>query len=349
MYTLQTAFRLGFLTLVLCIFSYGAAQAQKETYDIVTYTPPPKYQKQQRENCVVYTFMQMKDSTWCQIIIYKNTKSLGDIDKDFDAEWQELVAGPNKITDTVAKEEVGEAEGWKIMSGSARWTFDQKPAATIMTTCSGHEARVSFVVNTNAARYLQDYENLIASIDLYYPGKAVQQAPVPSGGDNTTEIAGVWVKSGSVNPSYGDAASWGAGGSTKDQYIIHPNGTYEFYSKAFSYSNNQLILVRESGQIRMQGNQMTLIPSYSVVESWSKKDNTDQWGARLSSTPRALETTTYTVTKHYFSGIQEWNLILQTPKKTFRDGEFGQNPNFENAYFFSPASNVNNAIILPKE
>lgn len=346
----QPAFRFSFITLVLFIFSIDAAQAQQETYDIVTYTPPPsKYKKEQKENCLVYTLINMKDSTWSQIIIYKNTRSLGDINKDFDTEWKELVAGPNKIKDSVTKEEVGEAEGWKIMSGSAQWTFDRKPAATILTTCSGYDARVSFVVNTNAARYLQDYENLIGSIDLYHPGKDEKQAPVPSNGDNTAEIAGVWVKSGSVNPGYGDAASWGAGGSTKDQYIIHPNGTYEFYSKAFSYSHNQLILIREAGQIRMQGNQMTLIPTYSVVESWSKKDNTDQWGTKLSSAPRALETATYTVSKHYFSGIQEWNLILQTARKTLRDGEYGQNPAFEQAYFYSPASKVNNAILLPKD
>lgn len=341
-----------FVFLLLSIFTL-AAQAQQVKYDIITHTPPPKYKKENLKNGIVYVMADMKDSTWCQIAIYKNTISLGSVEKDFDADWAEFVVKQYGIRDSPLKEDVQEGDGWQIMSGSVEWVFDRKPAATIVTTITGYKARVTFLVNTNSAKYIQDYENMMATIDLQKPlaagstGGASQNTLAAPTGANTSAVEGVWVKSGSVSPVYGDASSWGASGSTKDQYVFHHNGTYEFYSKMFSYANNQLILVRESGRIFIDGNRLTLEPVSSVVEAWSKKNDTDQWGKLISSQQRPLEKATYTFTRHYFTGIQEWNLILQTPKMTNRDGAYGQNPAFDNAYFYSPASNINTPIKLP--
>lgn len=341
----------GFVFFLVTMFCM-TAKGQQQRYDIVGHVPPVKYQKEFRDNAVLYVFTNIQDSTWCQIAIFKNTVSLGSIDKDFDADWQELVVKQYMIKDSAVKEEVQEADGWQIMSGSVEWMFGQKPVATILTTVTGYNARVSFLVNTNAAKYLQDFVDMMATIDLQKPSSS-STTPIPKqmpaqSGQNTSAVEGVWIKAGSVSPVYGDASSWGASGSTKDQYIFHANGTYEFYSKMFAYSNNQLILVRETGTLVVDGNRLTLDPSFSVVEAWSKKNNTDQWGVLISSVSRPFERTTYTFTRHYFSGIQEWNLILQTQTKTNRDGEFGQNPTFNNAYFYSPASKTNTPIVLPK-
>lgn len=339
---------------IAMIILTGCLQAQQETYDIVTYTPPARYVKEEKDGCIIYKFTNKKDKTWCQIGIYKNTASKGSVEADFDTEWQDIIATTFNVTDTPQKEPVTEANGWKFLSGSAKLLFNNNSVATILTTCTGHHARISFLVITNASRYLEDYEKLMGSIDLYYPGKEpikeeikTTEGTTPTSGEDASAIEGTWIKSGSVNPAYGDPASWGMGGYSKDQYIFHANGTYEFYSKSFGYSVTNLILTKEKGTISIQGNQITLTPKTSVVESWTKKDNTDNWGRLVSSEKRALETVTYTFTKHYFSGIQQWNLILQTAQPTNRDGSFGDNPNFTNAYFFAPPANNNTPIQLP--
>ncbi|MBY0479023.1 MAG: hypothetical protein K2Q24_15350 [Chitinophagaceae bacterium] len=342
---------------IAMIILTGSLKAQQETYDIVTYTPPAGYVKEEKESCIIYKFTNKKDKSWCQIAIYKNTKSEGSIEKDFDIEWKEIIADPLKVKEKPQKEAVTEADGWKIMSGSAKWTYKNTPVATILTTCSGHDARISFLVNATASRYLDDFDKLIASIDLLKPGKEPSNTttnnntnsdPTTTTTNTTAAIEGTWIKSGSVNPTYGDPVSWGSGGYTKDQYVFYTNGTYEFYSKSFGYSVTHLILAKETGTVSINGNQLLLTPKTSVVESWSKRNNADSWGSLVSSEKRKLETVTYTFTKHYFSGIQQWNLVLQASRPTERDGSFSTLTLFPNAYYYAPASNNNTAIDLPR-
>jgi hypothetical protein len=57
---------------------------------------------------------------------------------------------------------------------------------------------------------------------------------------------------------------------------------------------------------------------------------------------------TYRFTKHYFSGIQLWNLVLKADSATDRDGPFSNNKLFENAWYYSPISANNPLIELPK-
>jgi hypothetical protein len=60
-----------------------------------------------------------------------------------------------------------------------------------------------------------------------------------------------------------------------------------------------------------------------------------------------LEKVTYQFTKHYFSGIQEWNFVLQADKVTQRDGPHSTNTTFSNAWYFRPISSTNTVIELP--
>jgi hypothetical protein len=56
---------------------------------------------------------------------------------------------------------------------------------------------------------------------------------------------------------------------------------------------------------------------------------------------------TYQFTKHYFSGIQVWNLVLQAQKATERDGPFSSNTTFPNAWYYAAISSNNPVIELP--
>jgi hypothetical protein len=49
---------------------------------------------------------------------------------------------------------------------------------------------------------------------------------------------------------------------------------------------------------------------------------------------RELEIVTYGFTFHYFEGIKEWNLVLQSDRPTKRDGSFSSNNTFPNAWYF---------------
>jgi hypothetical protein len=153
------------------IFSITAAKsfAQKEIFELVKYMAPKGWKKELRQDLVMYTIVAKKDKAWCQLGIYKSTDSRGSLEKDFAADWKELVCNTYKIADTAMAADTAEADGWKIKTGSGNFTFNNKPAAAMLTTFSGYGKSISIVAVAGNQRYLQDIENLIASIELTKP------------------------------------------------------------------------------------------------------------------------------------------------------------------------------------
>jgi hypothetical protein len=105
--------------------------------------------------------------------------------------------------------------------------------------------------------------------------------------------------------------------------------------------------VKENGIYIINGTTLTINPQNSITQSWSKSGGVDKWGSLLSSQSRTLEKASYTFTKYYFSGIDIWNLVLQSNKPTVREGAFSNNTTFNNAWYFSPISFNNPVIEMP--
>ncbi len=508
-----------FLLSALCVFM-GKTFAQKETFDIVSYTPPNGWQKEVTENTTNYIISNKTKNSWCQLGIVKSTNSKGSIEQDFDSEWQGLIVKNYKPTGTPQLDEVKDADGWKIKSGATTFSFNKSDAIAMLTTASGFNLCVSIVATTNSEDYLKDIESFLSSVDLIkpetnvqsptnniygsivgtwgisstvasytnmsinegsivtqytfnangtysfyiktfryqlanllltretgiyqisgnnitispqksvieswskkvgtddwgqllssqkrdlekisyqfftqdlglgpmlvlkagaitkrdgpfnnsekdawlYPSKtgvdllklpggqqltaeATQNEPVKqTATDNNSAISGIWSKTSSARVASGDPDGEGAGGYTTDQYTFNANGTYSFLSKTFRMNMNKLILVKENGTYIISGTTLTIDPKNSVTQSWSKSGGVDKWGSLLSSQNRTLEKASYTFTKHYFSGIGIWNLVLQSNKPTVRDGAFSNNTTFSNAWYFSPISFNNPVIELP--
>src|SRR6187401_2616721 len=77
----------------------GTLLAQTETFDLITFTPPKGWTKEEKQNVIVYTTINEKDKTWCQIGVYKSTASKGNIDDDLKSEWNEVAAKQYSITE----------------------------------------------------------------------------------------------------------------------------------------------------------------------------------------------------------------------------------------------------------
>jgi hypothetical protein len=348
-----------FLLSVLCVF-VGKVFAQKETFDIVTYTPPKGWKKEVIGDITSYSITNKTKNNWCQLGIVKSIDSKGNIEQDFESEWQGLIVKTYKPTGTPQLDEVKDADGWKIKSGATTFSFNKGEATALLTTISGFDRCVSIIATTNSEDYLKDIESFLSSVDLKKPETNVQlpakkttegtqNEPVKQiTTTNNAAISGIWSKTSSARVASGDAAGEGAGGYTKDQYTFNANGTYNFVSKTFRMNMNKIILVKESGTYIINGTTITINPQNSTTQSWSKSGGVDKWGSFLSTQSRTLEKASYTFTKHYFSGIGTWNLVLQSNKPTARDGGFSNNTTFSNAWYFSPISSNNPVIELPR-
>lgn len=78
---------------LLCIVCTTAiiSFAQKETYDLITYSPPKGWSRDATETITSFTIINKKNNGWCRINIVKSTVSKGSIEQDFESEWQNLI------------------------------------------------------------------------------------------------------------------------------------------------------------------------------------------------------------------------------------------------------------------
>lgn len=304
--------------------------AQKETFDLITYTAPKNWTKETGQNVVSYVSTDKNKKSWCRISIYKSTVSKGNIDTDFESEWNTLVAKTFNLTKAPEASEAVESDGWKIKSGARKFIFDKTNATALITTFSGFERCVSIVSFTNDQEYLASVKYFLEAIVIKMPDTtkvqsfSAQQTEI----SNPSSVAGIWGKTSTNNNSNNMAS--GLYGYFKCQYMFNKNGTYSFVSRIFSYQPD-IILAKESGTYQVNGNTVTLTPENSVIEKWSKGYTTeangrkvyfDKLGTLLSSQRRPLEKSSYHFTKEYFSGVQEWNLAISASKETLRDGPF---------------------------
>jgi hypothetical protein len=292
---------------------------------------------------VSYTITDKKTSAWCQIGIIKSTISKGSIEADFDSEWQELVAKPYSITDSPQVNEVQDTDGWKVKAGAGKFIFNNSYAMAMLTTMSGYNRCVSIVSIANTQDYIKDIEAVLASLELSKPVVTKAQPPAGTGSDNNS-IVGVWTATASDQSSF--RVNNGIMNYIVRQYTFEANGKYTFISKTFDPIMDKILLGKESGTYQVSGTTFTIIPKKSVLEAWSKQNNADRWGKLVSSQNIALEKVTYQFSKHYFSGIGETSLLLQSDKKTNRDGPFNGNAILNNSWIYGPINKSHPLIEL---
>ena len=331
------------LSIALFILSTTSLLAQKETFDLATYTIPTGWKKTSTtKNVVSYLVTNNQKGTYCQIGVYASTTSKGNLQADFESEWQELIVKTYKPTTKPTLTPAGSENGWDTQGGAAPFEFNGAQSVAMLITGTSSGRCMSIVILTNAEAYQGEIENFLASVDLQ---KIETTSPPVSKPNDNPSILGIWTMSSS------DQSSWrvnnGVMNYIKRQYTLNENGTYTFITKTFDPLVNNILLGKESGTFQISGNNLTINPQKSVLEAWSKKDGTDKWGTFISTQNIALEKVTYQFTMHYLSGIQEWNLVLQAAAPTKREGPFSSNSTFSNAYYYSPISTSHPVIDLP--
>jgi hypothetical protein len=151
------------------LFMLLPAFGQKDSFDLTLHVAPPGWKKEVRKNVVIFSTINKKDQTWCQIALYRSVLSKGSIQEDFMSAWQELIAVPYKTTENPKGDSAVEVDGWKIRSGGAAIVFNKANAIALLTAFTGYNRTVDIVAATNAQRYLQAIETFTGSIELKKP------------------------------------------------------------------------------------------------------------------------------------------------------------------------------------
>ena len=179
---------------------------------------------------------------------------------------------------------------------------------------------------------------LVLGVDIADMSATVASSAEPPAAMNTSSpsnsaIVGVWTAASS-SPA-GTSMGLNAG-SIRSRYTFNSDGTYAFKSEVWGgYTNsNMWWTTEETGTYSIAGDTLTVMPRTS------KATLRNLAGAVQKTQNNALERVAYKWTTHYFSGIQETNLVLTPPQKTNRDGVIGGNSLFPNSYLYKQGDNL---------
>ena len=157
---------------IFMFFFFSAANvlAQKETFELTTYTPPKEWKKNVKaDSYTSYTITNKQTKSYCQIFIMLSTKSKGGIKEDFESEWENLVAKQYNVTDTPQTTQPSTAGGWQMKSGMASFSFNNGKSTAMLTTMSGYGKAVSIVTVTNSEGYIPAIQELLQSVVMKKP------------------------------------------------------------------------------------------------------------------------------------------------------------------------------------
>lgn len=335
-------------TLLLLLSSAPLFAQSVQSFDIVSFSLASTWKKEAQQDWLAYRVENPAKKTYARILLYPSLPSSGNPENDFQKEWNDLVVANYKPGATINESLSDYKNGWKAKIRVAPFVHNQVNQAIILLMLTDGKKKMSFVFLTNTEDFQRDFEDFGSSLEF---ASAPVRTPATTAPPQISsppaqmsapkapvqidlKLVGKWNRSSSVSPLYANPAEWGTSGYTTCRYEFFADGTYQYTERNFSYSFSSIIIVKETGEYSASGGFLTISPSQSLVEKYSKKNGVDELGTLQESKSRALEKASYQYQFHFFQGIGEWNLVLQADRPTQRDGNFSSNTTFINAWYF---------------
>lgn len=152
--------------LIVWILISVQAFSQTETFDIVSYTPPKDWKKDAKPGVVNYMNVNTTTRGFCIITLFASKISTGDAQKNFDRDWNELVATPYKVEEKPNPETQNTDEGWTIVAAAAPAKIDGADVYIFLTVLSGFGKTVSIRSSLNDEAYLPEMTAFLETIEL---------------------------------------------------------------------------------------------------------------------------------------------------------------------------------------
>ncbi len=327
-----------FLFCLFCI-CIGEVVAQKQSFDLASFAAPKSWKKQVSENAIQLSKQDTTKGIYCLIILYKAVPGTAAPLENFELAWTSLV---KEMVTVSGKPEMQAPEiknGWETQSGYAPFENEDGKGIVVLATATGADKMVNMLILTNTDVYEKEMSAFLTSLSLKKI-TTTAKSPSQSGSAADNRVINTWTLVSSDQNAH--LVNNAVAGYIRRQYIFNSNGTYKHYVKTFSFFAD-LLLTKETGTYTVNRNTIMITPQEAIIESWSKKDNRDQWGKRLSSQKAVMEKTSYQFTIEYNATISETQLILQADKATKRDGHFHQ----DNKWFYKLPTHDYDFIKLP--
>ncbi|MGJ7029590.1 hypothetical protein [Niabella hirudinis] len=307
------------ISFLLVTLSCGAVYAQKQTFDVISYTLPKGWQQKEVNGGRQLAITDGKTGEYAMALLIKSIASNALANDNFTNYWNTMVRAAVTISEEPAMQAPVNENGWDIVSGSAGYTDGSNKGVATLLSATGGGQTAALVAMTNTNKYQPDLLKLINSLEL---SKAAQTETGNSGSAttntvNNTSISGLWTSYVIEKNAYQQVTA----GYLRKEYLFKTDGTYIFRLKNWLVLNKDIIFIYETGTYSVNGHQLTIIPNKGRGEFWSKAKSgkTDEWGGLVKSTDYKPEKVTYTI-ELIEDPTYGNSLVLKPGRPTERDG-----------------------------
>jgi hypothetical protein len=155
-----------YFVILFCLLTIALPASAQQTYDLLTFTPPPGWNQTNLENAISFSTTDNVARTWAQISIIKSTASKGNMDADFKSEWKDLAVTPYGVSAEPLSMERQVFNGWNFWTGMGQFNFNGETASLLLNTFSDNERCISFILMSNTKSYGPVLDNFIGSISI---------------------------------------------------------------------------------------------------------------------------------------------------------------------------------------
>ncbi len=305
-----------FLVSIFAILHFTVS-AQKQTFDVLSYSIPAKWQKMQNEGGVQLSVSDKKTGVYAIAIITKATVSDAAANENFNTDWSRLVKAAVQVDDNPTMLAPTTENGWDIVSGSANYTDGGKKGKATLLTATGGGKMVSVVLMTNTQNYQDELLAFLNSLELT---KIEQHEKVNTGQPDKSSVVGLWCDYVLETTGYSiNGMQQYTAGYLRKEYTFYPDGTYLFRNKQWLTKAPDITFIYETGTYSVQHNQIILTPKNGKAGFWGKTASSKEWGPPKKSSDYKLEKTTYTF-EIIIDPTYGNSIVLKSSKATQRDG-----------------------------
>ncbi len=296
--------------------------AQKQSFDVVSYSTPKGWQQQQNEGGVQLSVADKKTGGYAIVIITKSTASEAGANENFNTDWTRLVKATVQVNAEPAMQDPTTENGWDIVSGNANYTDGSNKGLATLLTATGGGQMVSVVLMTNTQQYQKELLSFINSLELVKATPAATGNKTSAGTNKGkgSSVAGLWTNYVLETTGYSiNGMPQYTAGYLRKEYHFYPDGTYLFRNKQWLVKAPDIFFQYETGTYTVSGNQLTLTPGKGKGGFWKKTNSSKEWGSLIKYSESKLETTTYTF-EIIIDPTYGNSIVLKSTKPTVRDG-----------------------------
>jgi hypothetical protein len=307
---------------LLCVLCGISLYAQKQTFDVVSFSVPKGWQQKQNDGSVQLLASDKKSGGYIMAIITNASASTATAIENFNSKWKAVIADQIQLDGEPTLQPSSNDKGWDIETGSAGYTDNGSKGNVALLSATGGGQTVSVVIMCNSKLYEKDLSSFLNSLELaeVKQNENANTSSANTKNESKSAIVGLWTDYVLETTGYNfNGMPQYTAGYLRKEYSFYPDGTYLFRNKQWLTKTKYILFIYESGTYTVNANQITLTPKKGKGEFWSKTSSSKEWGKLVKASDYALEKITYS-----FEIIKDPSygnsIVLKPGKATKRDG-----------------------------